>query len=423
MSKKIMALLLVLVMVIPMIVSCGSDDKGTDETNAGTQSATKPVETNEFTEMENYVAELSANNKFGGATFNIIGSGGSIYPEVEEVTGVLEDDALYNRVRSLEENFEIDITFRESLGTDGYDNTGAETADMVRQDVMANSEGSYDLAEGHLTTCGQVMLGGRLILPVDDLDYVDLSREWWLNDLEEVYGIGGRTYFLTGKINPDHYTNASCMLFNKEVATNYGIDNLYELVDADEWTFDKMVETASVITAGGEVRRYLIGATTSLYFGAGFKLSERDENGDPYLPSALSSDAVDYIDKMAAVFSDDSTVFNVKNNTATPSKEGEFYDRQEFEDGHFLYWFDNVGRAIDLRQNDYEAEFGILPIPKKDTAQKDYISYTEGRAVYIPTNVKNKAMTDVVTEAMAALSIEYLEPAYYEKALKGKVEK
>ena len=35
-------------------------------------------------------------------------------------------------------------------------------------------------------------------------------------------------------------------------------------------------------------------------------------------------------------------------------------------------------------------------------------------------NIKDEKMTAYITEALAALSAKYLEPAYYEKALKGR---
>lgn len=410
MNKRILALLLATLMSLAVLVACG--DK---ETTESTQSSAENTG-GEFAEIDNYVKDLASQYNFNGATFNIIGTGTTIYPADKEMTGNLENDALYGRVLDIETNFGIEVVFRESLGPDaGYENTGAETTDVVRTDQMSGLR-TYDLVEGNLGTCGSQLLNAGCLQPVNDYDMLDFSRSWWLNDLEECFSLGGKLFFLTGKINPSHYSDAACTLYNKQVAEEFQLPNMYEIVANGEWTVDKMNEIASVIPAGGDVKRYMTNEGGGLYifFGGGYNLSEKDENDIPTIPTSLSQAKSDYIDKLNSILGDEA----VKFDKADPNHAELFYDRDVFANGEVLFWFDGVWRANDMRT--FEVEFGILPIPKKDTAQENYISLSSDRAVYFAKDLDDPEMTGVITEALAALSEKHLEPAYYTKALKGR---
>ncbi len=413
MNKKLIAMLLAALMTVPFLSACGDAKKTESDTTSADTSAS---EGGDYAEIDEYVKSLASQYNYDGETFNIIGSPETIYPEKAEMLGNIENDALYSRILDIEANFGVSVTFRESVGVEaGYENTGAETTDVVMTDQMSGLK-SYDLVEGNLKTCGAPLLNAGCLQPVNDYDMLDFTRSWWLNDLESQFSVGGNLYFLTGKINPSHYSDASCVLYNKKVSDNFNLPDMYEFVSDGSWTVDKMNEIASVIPAGGDVRRYMVDGSgaLSIYFGAGFTLSTKDENDAPTIPTTLSQSQVDYIDKLNSIFGDES----VKYDKQKPNFADEFYDREVFENGQVLFWFDGVWRANDMRP--YDVEFGILPVPKKDASQENYISLSSDRAVYFAKDLKDPEMTGVITEAMAALSEKHLEPAYYEKALKGR---
>lgn len=414
MNKKLIALFLAALMAVPALVSCGNSKKPSDTstTTGGDDSAIG----GDYAEIDDYVKDLASQYNYDGETFTIIGSPETIYPEKAEILGNLENDALYSRILDVEANFGVSVTFRKSVGPDaGYENTGAETTDVVTTDQMSGLK-SYDLIEGNLQTCGAPLLNAGCLQPVNDYDMLDFTKSWWLNDLETQFSVGGKLYFLTGKINPSHYSDASCVLYNKKVAENFSLPDMYEFVSDGTWTVDKMNEIASVIPAGGDVRRYMVDGSGALaiYFGGGFTLSGKDDNDTPTVATSLSQGQVDYIDKLNSIFGDKSVKYDKQN----PDYADEFYDREVFENGQVLFWFDGVWRANDMRP--YDVEFGILPVPKKDASQANYISLSSDRAVYFAKDLKDPEMTGVITEAMAALSEKHLEPAYYTKALKGR---
>ena len=411
MKGRLISTLLVLCM-LSSLFACSAREE-----DDNTEAVTDLAESGKYSDIDDYVASLSAEHRFGGADFCVLSGALTTLPEKEEETGNLENDALYRRSRDIEERFEVDFSFREADGLEYYD-LESEINDLVKQDVMSGSA-SYDLVNGWLRLCGAVMLGQSLLSSISTDGVIDLGRSWWLPHLEEDFSIGGKLYYLSGKINLSHYNNPSCVVYNKTVAENFNLPDLYEIVYAGDWTLDKMYETAAVIPAGSDVKRYMIDYEygLSVFYGGDFTLGGLDENGDPYVISQLTEDMVDYIEKIRSGFADNTVAFN--GYQAYYKGAEDFYDRDVFDNDRVLYWVDCLYRAADMRP--YDVEFGILPIPKRSADQKEYIAFSHNsEGIYFEKNCADYEMSEVITEAMAALSEKYIEPAFFDKALKGR---
>ena len=424
MKKKLFAMILVVIMLCGALAGCG--DKAAETTGGGTP----PPPSGDFAYIDNYVNNLAAEHTFGGATFTIIGRGltenddgyahDGAFPMREELTGSLENDALFNRQKDLENIFDIDIV-TENVDRGDYDGPSLPISLKVLDNVNAGLP-TYDLVDGNISIAGKYLLEKYVLMEVHGLEAVDFSRSWWMNDLEDQLSVGGNLYFLAGKISSQHYSDPSCILFNKQVAEDYAIEEPYEIVKSGEWTFDKMNELASVIQGGGDTYRYMLwwGNGLSFYFGAGYSITTKNDKDIPEISSSLSNEAADYIHKLGSVFGDTSISYNFMIPSAYGAQTwGDMDENQDmFNDGKILFWMTGMGTVASMRQ--YEAKFGILPIPKENASQKEYISYTQAGSVsafYVPANVKDPTMVGYVVEGMAALSEKYLEPAYYEKSL------
>ncbi len=430
--KKLTSILLVLLMLTTLLASCGEEKKPAStsaSTKKPTTSTTIPgKEEKDFSYIDEYVSSLSTGHTYNGATFTIVGREERGFPKDEELTGDPENDALFNRQKDLEAAFNITIS-NENVDPGDNDGAGAPTAEKVFQSVSSGLN-TYDLVEGNLMTCGQVMLNQKAIRPVDDMEGFDFERSWWLNDIQGQLGINGRLFFLTGKIADSFYGSPGAILFNKKLVLDYDIEDPYALVKSGEWTFDKMAEVASKIPASSGVYRYMMSTQDGLGFfeGGGFTVSARDADGKPVVPDSLSSEATAYIEKLAGVFGDTSITYNF----ALPEKYGytssndmsSSYEPEDiFTDNKILFWSTGMGTASDMREKD--VEFGIIPVPKSDASQENYIGFESAWGVsgfFVPYNLNDEEMVGYVTEAMAALSEKYLEPTYYDRALvKGSV--
>lgn len=412
MNKKILTSILALLIVVPMLFACSSNKKNNDSTET-TQGNTSV----EFPEIDKYIDELAAQYKYDGITFDYICRSDAA-PENEEETGNLENDAMYKRQRELEDKFGIDFLNYACTGDDYGGSPTSEVADKVYTDVLSGLS-TYDLIQGNFNAGGLTMLQNGCLQYVEELDILDFDRSWWMNDMVDQFSIAGHLYFMTGKIVPNHYTDPWCILYNKEIAENYNMEDLYEIVKAGNWTLDKMFEVASVIPANSDVYRtkiYYYNSASSFFFSGGFEICDFDEEGNPFISTSLDPDAVDYVHKLAELLGDSSTCYVTDmigdNNEA---------EDDMFANGETFYEPQQMGSVAPLREKD--VELGILPMPKSSAEQKEYISYVGSgynAAVYFAKSVQDIEMTCVITEAMAALSEKHLEPAFYEKSLKGR---
>src|SRR5690606_14392486 len=75
--------------------------------------------------------------------------------------------------------------------------------------------------------------------------------------------------------------------------------------------------------------------------------------------------------------------------------------------------------AIDGRDSD--VEFGVLPYPKFDDAQEDYLSLEWSGFLCVPVSIQNPEMVGSVIEMLAYYSKNTTMIAYYEKLLGARI--
>ena len=424
--KKILIFILAVLMTLPLFASCGGDTKPQTDTKdtataPGSEAATEDPENAEKDSIINYVKDIAEGVDFAGRDFNFIGKDENPgnFPQKEQETGITEEDAVYFRQRDIEDIFGINIDYVRT-------ENGEITADQVINEVTAGGT-SYDLVCGSIQTTGQMLLNSSTIRQVDNLDYVNLDREWWVPALREDYSIGGRLFFLTGPIVVHNYQDTCCILFNKKVTEMFDIsdDDLYQTVKDGKWTIDKMIEVASVIPEnanGTGTWRYIDPTGYAWIFAAGLKITQFDEEGNPSVADVLPVEISNLSDKLCPIFSNkaETAATNYKKGESVESEYGVESLDDLFVDNRALFKFSYTYSAINLRK--FDVTFGILPMPKATDTQKDYCSYARmgmDSAVYIPRTVENITLCDAITESLGALSQVYVKEAYYEKLLKG----
>ncbi|MBR6807876.1 MAG: hypothetical protein IKM46_05790 [Clostridia bacterium] len=421
MAKRIIALVMLLCMALPMFVACGEEKKESVSTTSPLFSQNTKEEDPEIAKVEAYIAELATEQKASveGKTFTWIGVG---VTDAEEETGDLEEDALYYRQRDLEDIFGIDWVTAENEGVEGGPHP---TFENVRKDVMAGTK-AYNVVGGTTAAVCQPLFLQGCLADVSGYEVLDLSQEWWTQSLSDTYQIAGATYFLTGMISRTYFLDSYCVMFDKQVATDYSIDinGMYELVKNGEWTFDQFFKIAESVPSnenGTGAYRFNRPNGTVLMWANNIPITYFDELGNPYVPEELSKELSDLADKFSAIFGNDAYTAGVTEKEDINNKYGFKSFSEMFTEEQILFFIETTGEAAYLREAD--VNFGILPLPKKDTAQEKYISYIEPWGAYhvaVPKTTNNEHVTDVMLEAMGALSLKYLKPAIYDNILKSR---
>lgn len=430
MRNRLLSILAVLTLLGVLLSSCTESQKENETTKADTAEKEKTTAEQYISfdnpEVDEYVNSLAEAYDFNGRTFTWCGNEGQA-PYKEEETGELRNDALYYRQREIEEKFGIDwVNFwPPDLGTG---NQGVY--DFVMQDVLSGV-GAYDLCYGTTIAIAQPLFIQNVIMDLSNFQCLDLTKKWWTPGLEDFFSIGGSIYFLNGAIVTSNYEDTCCIAFNKGIAEDYNIENLYDLVYNNEWTFDKMIEIASVIpTNENRSGTYRFGRPDGIatLYAHGYTLSKYDEEGFPYIEPNVSKEIYDLAVKFSAIYGDETICAMSKGDysgfTSSEWCENKYgYDDYEemFAKDNFLFFFLTTGDAAWLRE--YDFEFGILPVPKGDRNQENFISYTGtwgASNVFVPKSARDTEISDVMLEALASLGYKYIKPAYYDLILKSR---
>jgi len=394
-----------------LLTACASDSSDTSDTTAAQVSETTTAATTELTDS---VPELD----FGGKTFRFITLSSSTTNHqivYEEQVGDVLKDSMYERTQEIEQRFNIDFA---------PDNKQSDITGYMRTVVTAGE----DAGEVFMPTSTQVftLVGEGLFYDFRDLPYVDLEADWWFTELNELNNLTDNIYLAYGAMNLGVYDFLNVTLFNKNMITSLNLEDPYQLVWDEKWTFDKMSEMArtAISDADGDgtvsmndVFGYAGRANslcTNFISAAKLRTVETDADGIPSLVTD-NEKIVEVFEKAVKLFYENGfwyTKTNMANN---------YYDEFPFFENDQALFADRSFFSVSKLRN-MESDFGVIPFPKYDEEQEGYgVMFEAGsRISVIPTTVSDPDMVGAVLEAMNFYSLKHVVPAYYEVSLKQK---
>ena len=410
MNKKLLCLLLAMM----MLAAAGCGEQTPVETTPDTTPAeTEPVDTSIKT-------ALPADLDFAGASYRIHNLDTASYYDTivaSEQIGDKLNDAIYDRDQTLMQT--MNFVFEETVST------AAPHGDLVtgtKSLIMAGDD-AYDMYV-LVDWSGYSVAQEGYALPISDIPYVDVSREYWSQSIHSDMSIGGKLYFAFGDHNLSTYDSVNVLLFNKAMSLDLGLDDHYHTVLEGKWTLDLMEEymKAASYDANGdgswtEVDRYGITSHSKqilpvFWVASGLRVIEKDEDDIPVFRLASNEQFDTMYTRVLSMMHNDHLLYmsdtlpDYANNTL-------------FIEGGALY---NVVRVAFMHfYRDMDIDYGIIPYPKWDEAQAEYCSRTEGAYIHIyPVTLTQYDLAGAVTEAMACASLNDIVPVYYDVVLKNK---
>lgn len=420
--KKTVSFILALLMAAGTLISCSESTENVDSNEkAQTQEAVSAVETTDTAEEEteeSFEADsLPDDLKFTGTTVNVFGWSGPVQDEfyVEELNGEVVNDAIYTKNINVEDRLEIKLNY--TLVPGAYDNR-ASWGNTIANSIQAGG-GDFDISAGY-SMAGATMAAKGYLIDLNQLDYIDFSKPWWPSSLQKEAVINGKLYFCSGDISTYMIYYMYAFYFNKQLVTDFSLESPYELVHENEWTLDKMISMTEGIymdTNGngekdtGDTFGFITNSVyiDPFYFSSGLRVTSSDEEGNVVLsPDYSSEKAVDLVTTLVNWFA-------TKDAFLTSNVNDPFAAGEVLFANHEFTMVTNTLRDSDL-------EYGIVPMPKYDTAQEDY--YTVMSFPYslygVPIDVKNPDMSAAVLEALGSESYRTVSPALFEIAFKTK---
>ena len=431
-SVRILAFALICAMLLPACAQSGTEQ--TTDTTAAVADTTVAVETtadpNDRSQVKDNVPEGLT---FNGESVRILFRGEDTDTNnicIYDVRGTdnLGDyvtDGVWNRNRTVEDRLDITLECMP-LGAGSL----SEHAAKVKSIILAGSD-EYD----YLNVTGNTSITSGLNNYMRDLaniPYVDYEADWWWMDAIEALSLDGKTYnYIFGDTLIYCYIQTGVVYYNKTLYENlYGDpDEMYKLVMDGKWTIDKLAElTASsysdangdgVENAGdifGSMKTLNQGEETP-HFLQGFDLNlyTRDEEGKLVIEFDQER-CISAIEKLGA--------YNMNTSGLFHSDEGIDASVKYFAENNMVFYPARLSRVITAHLRDMENPYGILPYPKLDEEQKDYVSLIHDSCsnICVPKTVPD-AKFEVVgaaLEALAAESWRSVMPMFLETALKLK---
>lgn len=422
--KKQISLFLVLLMAVGGLSACAGDaqtDPALTTAAPAAANTTAPAQTGDPTRDENgfLLDELPADLRFDGERLGILTWTEVEMPEfdVKEITGEIVNDAIYQRNEIVKERLGLDIEWYDTKGN------AQNTANYLKvaQNSFNSGDGAYDIYAAYSRSTGLVAANG-LCYNLNHVDYLDLEKPWWPERLTETCTINGKLFFISGDISTNLLHFMYGVYYNRDMIADYQLTDPTEYVQNGTWTQDKMIEMTQGLYADlnndGKADpddRY--GMTSvywhldALYTGAGMRLVEPNDDKTLIVSrDFVGEKAIDYVDKLKAwVASDD---FQAGEN-------GSYEDT--FVNGNCLFSLNRMYLA-DRKLRDVSFTYGIVPAPKYDEQQQDYITVMgHPFTLYaITRDCKDPDRAAAFLEAMSSAGYRLTTPAIFETNMKVK---
>lgn len=418
--RKTITLLLVAAMLTGSLAACGQTEAET--TAAGTDTTAANTDTTVQTEETKLIDGLPTAD-YAGADFRVYGSQSlgvelptTIQLSAGETTGEIVNDTLFARKTFIEDHYNIEMT--ELVVESGEVNPN----NVLNQVKAGQTE--FEMFYADIASQGyHIVLGGG-VHAFNEVENIHLDQIYWEQKGISALTIGKKLYFPVGPITPRFYGSTYIILFNEDMATELGLPDFYSLVAEGDWTMDVLMESAR--------------AATSDTNGDG-KLTDDDRIGMGY--EVLTAEAflfgygyhyIDNVDGKTKAMLDDENLINAMQKLSSFYQEdccvwfhgGSSFDEVKmYTDGNLLFYNPCTFNLADFRELDYE--YGILPMPKENAEQSEYIVYGQPWAIacpYIPLTITGEqlSMTGMLVDAMAAYGHEELRPAVFENVIQTK---
>ena len=414
--KSILSLILVAAMLIPMLVACGSS--GDDDNNnkgGNTYEGTKTSVPDDLTfDGETFTILCREDNTYGEYLYEIV---------TDENETELVNQAVYERNLAVEERFGVDLIAHAVPG--GWNESG-DFINTFKNSILSGGQ-AFDLIMGYQAYMCELGLH-ELFINFYDVPYVkdDINQDYFFQDAVKELTVNNRMYFMLGDYSLTFYEYLYVMYFNKQIAENENIEDLYQLVRDGKWTIDKCIELSKGIYRdvngdGWPDEEDMFGFITdyentsdAMFSFFDVHATSRDEEGNVVL-SLDQGKMVSILEKMIEFYNTDD-VFAHK----TSSSDLEIPFDAIFTEDRALFYPERLDTAQEYRN--METPFGILPHPKWDENQEKY--HTQAQNAYsvavVPMDAPNLEKTGAIFDVLTALSYDLVIPAYYDMALKNK---
>ena len=432
--KKIFALILVVLMLVPFVVACGGNDETTTTEAPTTEAPTTEAPTTQAPTTEGPTSETptteaptteapkpawssktDVKKDWDGKTLNVACSkwysNGAPWAMMETFI-TAENHANFGveiQTAVLERNDFIKKTY--GVTVNWMDTTSASMHSVLESATVAQNI-NYELAAPRMMNVQQIVAGGY-VYDLAGRDYIDFNNTYY-NDLSvKTFTAKGHTFFLTGGFSNLDKETAAVLYFNKTlIGGEDATAKLYQMVRDGKWTWNEFVALANGGYSDngdgvhGDEDSY--GANVygldKLFQHFGVLRAEANASTGEW-ELAVNDEKID--DIIAAIITANTS------NWARTSWNGSWGSNAKvaFEEGRLLFYNEVVQHSDVLAYGDV----GVIPYPMLNVEQGRYYAPCSNQmsiAVCVPKVTQDRNMSDYFVDVLAWTGDEYLTDVY-----------
>ncbi|MBQ7380091.1 MAG: hypothetical protein IJW70_10500 [Clostridia bacterium] len=413
MYKKLLALLLCGIMLVSVFVGCAEGGNEDDTTASTNEEETQWVS-----------ADLEPNEDIRGQEVNILSNRMEDVGPEENSTDPLED-AVYRRNDMIQSYYGVTLN---GLVVDDYVTLGND----VKTDVTAGA-GEYHIVYQHMVNSATDLALSNCLYNLTELEYVNFDQPWWDQDCKNGFMFGDNMFLVCGDLLPTTMLITAAVIFNKNLFDEKGLEYPYDDARDGTWTLDDMLEMTKDQTrdlnGDGKVAYtddfyglvgWSLDCDYNFFFGAGCTMFTFDEDHLPVYEANTDRLQTVYDKIYELIVTQQSFHVTVSEYIANNSMYQE--PNNVFKSGRALFFAGYLSGAVGIR--DMENDFGILPQPKYDEKQADYLSFVNGSAsvCVVPKSLNDEqlAVAGYMMEVLSSSSYYLVTDTLYDKVAKSK---
>jgi len=416
-SLRVVSLMLAVLMAAQFTACANSTEETTAPTAENIQSAeTAGVEIEETVDpmLQDDLPEAN----FDGYNFRIlscefVGRELASFLMSDEMNGDAVNDTLFNNTLEVEDRFNVDISYFSVTDVGAVQNT-------VKTSVNGGTD-DFDIQCGHDINTANLAKQG-MFYNLYDIEQFNFDKPWWPKNIVSQLDVAGKLFlgstYLT--FNGLHWTRV--LIANKDRFEEIQIEIPYEDINNGTWYFDDMYtlcESASRDLdgdgkiGGKDLYGFALGNGVTYCLQDNFNMifHEETEEGLVVNPDQERIDTI--IEGVRKL---------LKNENITYlGSGGDEFCIDIFLDNRCVIGTTMIGTAYDSFR-DAESRYTILPFPKYDELQEEYINTCTDAFWAIPiTASEHLEVIGTVIEALSCINYQRVLPIYYETAIKTKL--
>ena len=404
------------VLLALLAASCGDADTAQTDT-----PATDPVDTVVTEAVTEDILAYLPETDMGGWQFDILGhedhlSGNYTFHATEQ-NGEIINDEIFERTRRIEERY--NMVYNVYAAGDQWN-----TVNDTLRNTIAAGEDAFDMVIFYTYALQSAIVTGGYFYNMLEVPHLNFENPWWHTEINDAYTHYNYLPCVLSDFSVNSYQYANLLVFNKTVAANNDITNLYDLVRDHKWTMDSFLETIKSVTSDSN--------------GDG-KMDVNDTWGYATNFGYHALTGAYAIGEMGVTLTDDGVELGYRSEKFATLSEW-LYDllftsKLAFEIGWDMpcdiSWDENrvLIQAIwlnDLEKfREYDSAYGLLPYPMYDESQEKYYTYDDCRhgtfGIPLTSPTENIEKTGLLLEALSADSYHNLIPKYLDYVVNFKL--